>query len=145
MKATQWYLSASLLILSGCASTPVQFNQTRPIQRERVLAFQSPKHDGSSAIVVIRDEGAINSNCYIAFYINDILSARLDPGEAVELFVDPGEIILSAGSDPMGRGLCNGPVKQIVKRETQLKPGEKKAFRITTDQNGRFDIMRTDL
>ena len=81
----------------------------------------------------------------MALWINQTLAARLDTSEVAKFYLEPGEILLRVGRDPQGKGLCALGQDQWVQRETILRPGEQKTFRMTTGDNGQFDIIRSDL
>lgn len=66
------------------------------------------------------------------------------PGEKIDFRVASGETLLGVGRDPQGRGLCGTTFdSDVVNRETILKPGETKAFRIVAGSAG-VDIRRSD-
>jgi len=94
------------LLLGGCATTPVSMSEAKQAAADRVLAFRIIADDKTGSLTVIRDEGFIGSACYYAVHINGILAARLDVAEFARFYVEPGEILLRAGRDPQGGGLC---------------------------------------
>lgn len=137
---------AFLLLLNGCASTPVPLNEATQVSADRVIAFQSPDPARSATLTVVRDGGfAPGGGCFRALWVNQVLAARLDTSEVAKFYVEPGELLLRVGRDPQGRGLCAPRQDHWVQRETILKPGEHKAFRITTGDSGQYDIIRTDI
>jgi hypothetical protein len=73
-----------------------------------------------------------------------VLAARFDVGETAHFYVDPGEILLRVGRDPLGKGLCATGQDRWTQRETVIKSGETKYFRISTDANGKKDIERAE-
>lgn len=131
------------LVLGGCATSPVPLAEARPAPRDRILAFQAPIA-GAASLVITRDSGLTGSNCYYAFSINRVLAARLKPGEVARFEVPPGEVLLKYGHDPQGAGLCRGDSSTWTQRETLLRPGETKSFRLQLDSDGRPDITRAD-
>lgn len=112
---------------------------------DRVLAFQTPSGEKTATLTVVRDEGIVGSACYCAVYINQVLAARLDVGEFARFYVEPGEVLLRVGWDPQGKGLCGLSADNWTQRETFLKSGEKKSFRLSIDQNAKLDIHRSDI
>lgn len=132
------------LLLGGCATTPVPISKAKQAPPDRVLGFQITAGDKTATLTVIRDEGLIGSGCYSAVYINQILAARLDVAEYARFYVAPGEIVLRAGRDTQGKGLCGADPDNWTQRETLLKPGEQKFFRLSMDVTGKLDIMRSD-
>ena len=143
---TRLLLPALLLVflLGGCATTPVPISAAKQAAADRVLAFQTVTDNKTGTLTVIRDEGFIGSACYYAVHINGVLAARLDVAEFARFYVEPGEILLRAGRDPQGGGLCGVALDNWTQRETFLKPGEQKAFRLSIDSNGKLDIQRSD-
>ncbi len=131
------------MFLAGCATTPVHINDAKLAPSDRVLAFQSEAPNKSS-LTVIRDEGFIGSACYYGLWINNVLAARLDVAEYAKFYLEPGEILLKISRDPQGSGLCGVEQSNWTQRETLMKPGEKKIFRMSIDANGKLDISRSD-
>ena len=132
--------------INGCATAPISISEAKQTPPDRVLAFQSPTSDKTATLTMIRDEGFLGGGCYYAVSIDGMLAARLDPGEIVMFYMEPGEILMRYGRDPQGKGLC-GPLEGMdnwTQRETILKPGDKKSFRLTIDMNGKTDIQRLD-
>ena len=133
-----------LSIVSGCATTPVRHSDAIKAPQDRVLSHQTISDKATSTIVITRDEGFLGSGCYYAVFINTILAARLNPAETVNLYVEPGEIMLKVGRDPQGKGLCAVGQDDWTQRETIMRPHETKYFRLTIDVNGKTDIQRAD-
>ena len=71
--------------------------------------------------------------------------ARVDVAEFANFYVEPGELLLRIGRDPEGGGLCGVDQENWTQRETIMKSGDKKTFRMSIDVNGKLDIMRADL
>jgi hypothetical protein len=132
-------------VLCGCATTPVSVRDAKQITKDRLLAFQTTGADKTATLTVIRDEGILGSGCYYGLWINQTLAARVDVAEIATFFVEPGEILLRIGRDPLGKGLCGLEQDNWTQRETIMKPGDQKAFRMTIDENGKLDIFRTDI
>lgn len=128
------------LLISACASTPVPINKAIQAPAERVLAFQTQTSDKVAILAVVRDDGP--ARCFAGLYINEVLAARLDVAEVARFFIEPGDVLLRVGWDPQGVGFCFS--NDWTQRETILKPGEQKSFRMTHDVNGRWDIFRLD-
>lgn len=131
-------------ITGGCATTAIRSSDAVRAPKERLLAFQEKTEKTTSAITITRDVGMLGSGCYLAVRINGTLSVRLDVGETSRFFVEPGEILLSAGYDPLGRGLCGVTSGYWKTRETYLRPNETKYYRLTLEQMGDIDIIRSD-
>jgi hypothetical protein len=143
MKA-RYILLVLTLMLGGCATTPVAVKDAKPISADRLLAYQTGSADKTATLTVIRDEGSIGSACYYGFWINKQLAARVDVAEVAKFYVEPGELLLRIGRDPQGNGLCGVDLENWTQRETIMKAGMNKTFRMTIDANGKLDLMRAD-
>jgi hypothetical protein len=133
------------LSLIGCASTPVPVTLAKTTPNDRVLAFQDPSDLNNATITITRDKGFLGGGCYAGVYIDMVLVARLGVGEAVTLYLAPGEKLLRVGRDPEGRGLCGLEQSNWTQRETLLKANDRKSFRMTIDANHKYDIFRSDI
>lgn len=133
------------LVFGGCATTPIRSSDAAQIPKERLLAFQEKTEKTTSTITITRDVGVLGSACYLAVRINGTVSARLDVAETSRFYVEPGEILLSAGYDPLGRGLCGASPGYWKTRETYLRPGEAKFYRLTLEPSGSIDIIRSEV
>jgi len=134
----------SIALLSGCATTPVPAWKATPVPTSRLLRFQNKTPENTATLVVTRDEGFIGSACYYGFWINNVLAARLNPGETSKFYIAPGEYVLRAGRDTQGQGLCGIDADNWTQRETVVKANEQKFFRLSIDANGKLDIMRAE-
>jgi len=137
-------LLAASVIFVGCATTPIASSVAKSTPSERLLAFQQKTPSTTSTLIVTRDEGFIGSGCFYSLAINGILAARLDVGETSRFYLEPGEILLRVGRDPYGRGLCGAGQEYRTQRETILRPGEIKCFRLLIDAIGATDIQRSE-
>lgn len=137
-------LFAASMIFVGCATTPIVPTAAKPAPTERILAFQQKTPSTTATLIVTRDEGFLGGGCYYSLAINGTLAARLDVGETSRFFLEPGEILLRVGRDPQGRGLCSAGQEYWTQRETILRPGEIKYFRLLIDANGATDIQRSE-
>ncbi len=137
-------LALAGLLLSGCATTPTPIDAAKQAPADRVLAFQEKKDSATATLVVIRDEGYLGGGCYASVAVNGTLAARLNTGELARFYVEPGEIMLRSGWDPLGKGLCGLSLNEWTQRETIAHENETKYFRLSIDQNGKTDIQRAD-
>jgi predicted component of type VI protein secretion system len=139
-------LGVIAITLSGCATTPVSPSTAKQVPRDRLIAFQERTPENSATLVVTRDEGFVGSACYLSFVVNGTHAARFDVAETAEFHVAPGEQLLRVGVDLMGQMLCGGPAGKDywTQRETVIRPGETKFFRLTIDANGGMDIQRAE-
>jgi len=140
-----WFLLVAAVFINGCATTPVNLSTANKVPNERVFAFQVASNKNTAELTVIRDKGLLGSACYLSVYVNTVLSARIDVAEAVTFYLRPGEILLRAGKDPEGKGLCGGDQGYWTQREITLKAGQIKSFRLSLNQGGTLDIMRADM
>ncbi|MEX3986016.1 hypothetical protein AB4Y45_44915 [Paraburkholderia sp. EG287A] len=136
---------AGAIALTGCASEPMSLTSATKAPSERVTAYQTvPPGIDSGMLVITRDSGFTGGACFYAVSINGKLAARLDTGETARFIVPAGEVLLRSGRDPQGKGLCSLVKGEWTQRETALKPGETKLFRLSIDMNGKTDIQRAD-
>jgi hypothetical protein len=133
-----------LVALAGCNTAPTSPGEARAALSDRLLDFQDITPARNATIVVTRDQGFLGSGCYYAVSINGSLAARLNSGERAQFHVEPGEVLLKVGRDPFGRGLCGLDKDEWTQRETILRPGEVKQFRLLLMDNGKADIQRAD-
>lgn len=136
-------IALAVFVFGGCATTPIRSSDAIRIPKERLLAFQEKTEKTTSTITITRDVGLLGSACYLAARINGTVSARLDVGETSSFYVEPGEILLSVGIDPLGRGLCGLSPEYWKTLEAYLRPGETKFYRLTLDPG--LDIMRSEV
>lgn len=132
---------AATALLSGCASSPVPLSEAKYAPVDRVFLFQSPIVEGAQ-ITIIRDGGSIGMACLVGAYIDGKLVANLEMKEKATFYVKPGEIMIGAAHD--GKGLCYSG-KGIQERETIVKAGQHKVFRIYTGADAELDIKPSSL
>ena len=133
----------AVAVLSGCSSAPVPPPKVFPVAAERLFAFQDKSTRASATIVVTRDGGGTGPGCYLAFYIDQVLAARLSSSETGQFFVEPGEHLLQGGQDPSGQGSCRISGSSYASpRAMRLEENEKRTFRLLIDQTGFIDIQR---
>jgi hypothetical protein len=137
-------LVVSMLALSGCATTPVSPATASRVPAERLFAFQDASPSSSATIVLTRDSGFLGSGCFASLTINGVHAARFDVGETARFHVPPGEVLLRNGVDQAGRGLCGVGKDHWTQRETVVRAGETKYFRLSLDASGKPDVQRSD-
>lgn len=125
--------------LAGCSTTPVPFDQAKPIPGERVLAFGAKPSAPYGTIVVVRDTGFIAGGCFVSVHVDGKPAARIDTGEVVRLYVPAGDHLIGLGADQQGKGMCDwgGSLKE---QTAILREGQVKRFRIGGDTNSGLDI-----
>lgn len=144
MNAIKYFLALAIFVLSvGCATTPTPLSEATPIAKDRVYAFQKSDLANSSKIIITRDQGLLGSACFYGLWIDSVLSARIDVGEVVQFYVQPGDHLLKGSRDPQSEGLCGADSGNWIQRETVLKAGETKRFRFSLNA-GSIDIHRAD-
>jgi hypothetical protein len=131
-----------LLTLAGCATTPTASPQATPVPANRLLVLQEAAPDRTAKLIVTRDQGFVGSGCYLSFLINGVHAGRFDVGETAQFHVAPGELVLGSRFDLLGRGLCGGR-EDVTLRETLLRSGETKHFRLSIDSAGKTDVQRS--
>jgi len=119
-------------LLAGCASSPVPSSQADPVPSTRLFAYQAAV-DGESFLVVTRDKGFVGAGCNATVSIDGVRAAEVGSGETAKFRVTPGEHIVSAST-------CGSGLKE---RETSIKPGATKKFRISVDSAMSLDLSPT--
>lgn len=132
-----------LVLISGCATSPVSLDKSTPVPTERLFAFQNAIADGAS-ITVLRDSGFTGSGCYGTFSINGVLAARFGVSESATFHLPAGDFLLRYGTDPQGKAICGFNSDYWVQRETVLNEGENKIFRLSINASGALDVMRVN-
>jgi len=125
-----------LVLLAGCASSPVPVDEARLAPSHRVTAYQDPVKQ-SGQIVVIRDSGYIGAGCYATVFLNGHPVARLNPSEKAYFNVPSGEWQIGAALD--GKGLCGANAERL-EVEAAIQPGQSKKFRIFTPSDGAVQV-----
>ena len=139
-----WLLICCSVVLAGCGTTAVPIGKAKLAPPERVLAYQEKTAGETGVLVVTRDEGYMGSGCYNSFHINGVLSARMGVAGMARFYVPAGELVLRVAPDPQGAGLCGLGQEYWTQRETIIRPGEVKNFRLLLDASGKPDVQRLD-
>ena len=134
--------AALVCVLTGCATVETRLPDAVPVPQERVLLAPT---QGDASITVVRDTGFLGGGCFFALYVNKQLAARMGPEEKLTFAVQPGEVLLGVSRDPKGQALCSADTDPTrVQRETILRPGEHKVFRMALQPSGNVDLVRSD-
>jgi hypothetical protein len=145
MKRLSLILLAFGAPVSGCATTPVARGLARPVAADRLLAFNETPATPFGTLVVTRDKGFAGAACYVGLTIDGVFSACLDTAETAVFRVPAGDVLLRTEFDLRGKGPCrrenHGPATQ---RESSIRAGEIKRFRISIEATGTTDIRRAD-
>lgn len=121
-----------VLVLAGCASSPIPLEKAQNAPVDEVFAFQAKSNDASGKITVLRDSGMVGSACDIGVYVDGTKAANLGTGQKASFWVRPGVRNVSIG--PSNSGICSGIALRTL--STDVAPGEEKAFRISGDMQG---------
>lgn len=124
--------AVAVALLAGCATSPVPSGEADPVPSSRLFAFQSPAQ-GESTLIVTRDKGFVGGGCNTTLSIDGRRAAEIGSGETAKFRVAPGEHIVSASS-------CGSGLKE---RETNIKAGSTKKFRISIDSSMSMDLSPT--
>lgn len=130
-----------LVVMAGCATSPVPSDQALSAPADRLLAYQSALPD-AGRVTVIRDSGFIGSGCYATVFLNGNRAAKLNPEEKATFILPPGEWVVGAALE--GRGICGANEKR-TETETILKSGQQKYFRIFSSPEAGLDVRPTSL
>ena len=122
----------AVALLGGCATSPVPSSEAEPVPASRLFAYQAPA-SGDSTLVVTRDKGFVGGGCNTTVSIDGRRAAEIGSGETAKFRVSPGEHIVSASS-------CGSGLKE---RETNIKSGSTKKFRISIDSAMSMDLSPT--
>jgi len=125
-------LVMAVALLAGCATSPVPSREADPVPSSRLFAFQTPAQ-GDSTLIVTRDKGFVGGGCNTTVSIDGRRAAEIGTGETAKFHVTPGEHIVSASS-------CGSGLKE---RETNIKAGSTKKFRISIDSSMSMDLSPT--
>lgn len=122
----------AVALLAGCATSPVPSSEADPVPSSRLFAYQAPTQ-GDSTLIVTRDKGFVGGGCNTSVSIDGRRAAEIGAGESAKFRVTPGEHIVSASS-------CGSGLKE---RETSIKAGGTKKFRISIDSAMSMDLSPT--
>ena len=115
-----FWLAATVLMLAGCATTPVPSSSATPVPPERILAADFTKpHQGLAMLVVTRDKGFFLKACEATFFVDGVKVAKLLQSEQLRLFVEDGDHLVGVTSD---EGLCMGGSDQQEIKVSRSKP-----------------------
>lgn len=119
-----------LLLLSGCATTPITLQQAVPVPGARVLAPQLvAQRSNTGSLVVKRDSGFMGSACTVRVFVDAVPVADLAPSEKVEVFVGFGEHSVVVTSN----GICGGGTSETA---VTILPERQRILRIASGQSG---------
>ncbi|MBU0938016.1 MAG: hypothetical protein KJ715_03615 [Gammaproteobacteria bacterium] len=134
-------ISALVVLMAGCATSPVPTKTAVSVPPERVLAYQA-NSPGTGTLLVTRDSGNTGSFCAVGLFVDGKVAALLKPGEGVSLHVPDGSVVVGAAYQ--GSGIC-GMGAERQEREAVVTSGKVKSYRISTSGDGVLDILPTTL
>jgi len=122
-------LVISVLLLSGCATTPTPVGEAKLVPQERVYFKSAPSIPSAARAIFIRDQGFLGGGVYQHLFINGERAASIDVGETLELLLNPGEYIFGVQpTDPFG-------THALYSIDQQLQGGRLYYYRILIDGN----------
>jgi hypothetical protein len=115
-----FWVIATVMLLAGCATTPVPSSSARPVPPERLLApdFTKP-HQGLAMLVVTRDKGFLMSACEATVFVDGVKVAKLLQREQLRLFLEEGKHLVGVTAD---QGVCLGGSDQQSIEVSRAKP-----------------------
>lgn len=123
------------LLLSGCSTSPVSYDQAQPVPPDRLHDYQQSGAD-MARLSVTRDSGILGSACMTDTMIDGKLSAEIKPGEIAAFQVPPGRHII--GAKP--QGICGGG---LIETEVRADAGQQYRYRISINSTGSMRIAPT--
>ena len=128
--------------ITGCSTALVPLSEAVAVPFARIQAFQTQTDVTSATIIIIRDKGFVGSACRLSFYLDGVLAAQIGPRQTARFYVEPGDHLVRAEGGGGGAPGCGLNKNTGATRETTLKRGETKVFRISTDASGSIDVQR---
>ena len=120
----------ALVLLSGCATSPTNLADVRPVASDRLLRTPTATNQQNSAsVTIVRDSGFLGSAPSAALRLNGVPVASFRTRESLTFTLDPGDYVFGLEPSPsLGAGL----------REYSLsaKTGEHYFYRISVTQEG---------
>jgi len=120
--------STLLVLMAGCATTPVPLSEAAPVPAERQFLFASPV-GGTAPIVITRDVGMLGAGCATRVTVDGKLAALVRSGEKLILNIPSGTVVLGAEPD----GVCGGGLVEIEAKPQGIEPT---LFRIAAEEGG---------
>lgn len=128
---------AGLLILSGCATEVVSTQNAIPVPPNRILAANMLQpSQGSASLIVKRDSGILGMPCNFRLFVNGRPFADIAASEKVQIYVAPGEHILSVAPG----GTClNGDAEAAA----TVAAGQTRIYRVGIGSGGEMKLQPT--
>lgn len=139
-------LLCSAVLLSGCATSIVQYKDSTPVPVEdRGPAYEkyANKFDGAGTIIVVRDSGMLGSAGESDFFINGELIAEIHTKESVTLYMRPDDYLLGIG--PGVSASIEETKKYMEEQALRVEPGKTYYYRISVVMHKGLILQRTSL
>lgn len=137
-------ISLLLAFTAGCSTSPVAFDEAKPVPKDRVFAFSSKPATPYGTIVVARDTGFIGGGCFVAIHVDGKVVARIDTGEVASFYLPVGDHLVGLGIDKQGGGMCSW-TNSLKEQSASLIEGQSKRFRIGGDTQVGLDIRPSSI
>jgi hypothetical protein len=133
MKLLLFALAVLCVMSTGCATVPTPIASAQPGKSlSPIFGTATP---GTGRIVVKRDTGFTGGGCTHRIHLDGAPAAALSAGQAIALYAQPGEHVLSA----VATGICDGTSEAIV----MVEAGKTKSMRSGYDGNGNIRLQPT--
>lgn len=126
-----WKTLAGCVLLSGCATTPIDSRSAPAAASSMGTPF-----DGAGLIVVVRDSGLMGSACSHMVFMDGTDAGSLSTGQRLNLYVHPGDHMLGL-KVPL---VCGGATLEAA---VSIAVGERKAYRSSSGQSGEVHLAPT--
>jgi len=125
------------LVVAGCATTPVTYAEAEPVPADRILAKEMTKLQPEAArLSITRDSGMAGAACTQQLFIDGRPVALFRPGERLDVYVTPGEHVLSAKPG----GICAGGTGEVG---ITVAAKQWKRYRMSRGQDGTIAFSAT--
>jgi hypothetical protein len=125
----------ALLILAGCASSPVPTRLATPVAANRVFApaaMRTPCADCGTLIVKRDAHTIMDAGVSEKFFVNKTPIATLWPSEKVRVYLTPGYYVLSAWMTPN---------YSVATAAVEIKTGQTRIYRLSVTSGGDLVIQ----
>ena len=127
----------ALVVLAGCATTPLSNAAASVAPSSRVLAPDlQVQREGTIKLTIKRDGGFMGAACAHKVFIDGRPVAQLRSGEMVQFFVKPGRYMLGATAE----GICGGGTAEA---QAIVDGGRVSNYRISAGQDGTLALSPT--
>ncbi|WP_143223878.1 hypothetical protein [Acinetobacter sp. ANC 3903] len=123
------FVSFSILIISGCATTPTASSSAKGVSSERMYSkdYFIKTDERNTPVTIIRDGGIWGAACIHRVYINNKKVFALKPNERATVYLSPQEYEIKV--DLAASSFC--PYSQ-VEEMINLEPNSQHTYRIAS-------------